>query len=229
MSPPLSAKQREVQRITESLASAIVRQRLPPGARLVEAQIVDALQANRNHVQAALQRLALQQIVEIEPHRGARVAQPTAREAREIFIARQAIEHAILAQITPEALRAGEAAMAAQRVAERAALQGTDRREGARALSEFHRLLAALSGNQVLSDILENLLIRSSLIVALYQRGAGSGCQCEEHEAILTALRRGALAEAQRQMREHLQALAAGLDLHDGTTGAHDLRDALSD
>src|SRR5476649_2678113 len=95
-----TAKQLEVQRIAEILSKAIAQQRLRPGTRLVESQLVDALGANRNHVQVALQRLAMQRIVTIEPNRGAMVSQPTAKEAREVFIARRAIERAIVESIT---------------------------------------------------------------------------------------------------------------------------------
>ena len=82
-----SARQQEIQRIVDALSMAIAQHKLRPGTRLVEAQIVEVLSANRNHVQAALQRLALQHIVTISPNRGAKVARPEAREAREVFIA----------------------------------------------------------------------------------------------------------------------------------------------
>ena len=99
MSGVSSARQQEVQRIVDALSVAIAQHRLKPGVRLVESQIVEALSANRNHVQAALQRLALQKIVTIAPNRGERVARPQAREAREVFIARRAIEGAMLSLI----------------------------------------------------------------------------------------------------------------------------------
>ncbi|MEP4548306.1 MAG: hypothetical protein ABJ000_19165 [Saccharospirillum sp.] len=43
---------------------------------MVEAQLVDSLKANRNHIRSALQRLALRRIVSIQPNRGASIAQP---------------------------------------------------------------------------------------------------------------------------------------------------------
>ena len=77
--PTTTAKQLEVQRIVDVLSKAIAQQRLRPGTRLVESQLVDALSANRNHVQVALQRLAMQRIVTIEPNRRPMAAQPTAQ------------------------------------------------------------------------------------------------------------------------------------------------------
>ncbi|MCU5772086.1 GntR family transcriptional regulator [Erwiniaceae bacterium BAC15a-03b] len=227
MSKIATAKQREVQRIVDALSIAIAQHRLKPGMRLVEAQIVEVLQANRNHVQAALQRMALQHIVTIEPNRGAMVAQPEAREAREVFIARRAIESAIVACITPENMAQYQSEFSAQQQAERVASEQEDRRDIVRELSQFHLLLANVSGNKVLSEILSNLMVRSSLIVALYQRNDIPSCQCAEHAAIITALKAGDSALAQSIMIAHLNELEQQLDLADAAPDQLNLRQAL--
>ncbi|MEI2602359.1 GntR family transcriptional regulator [Erwinia aphidicola] len=227
MSGVSSARQQEVQRIVDALSVAIAQHRLKPGVRLVESQIVEALSANRNHVQAALQRLALQKIVTIAPNRGARVARPQAREAREVFSARRAIEGAMIAAITPEKLACHQAEIDAHMQAEKRAIAGEDRRDIVRELSQFHLLLARISDNQVLIEMLENLMVRSSLIVALYQRNDSPACQCQEHSAVINALKAGEVADAQAMMNEHLLQLEHQLDLDDTPLNALSLRDAL--
>ncbi|WP_426817361.1 GntR family transcriptional regulator [Winslowiella sp. 2C04] len=222
-----TAKQQEVQRIVEALSLAIAQHRLKPGMRLVEAQIVEVLQANRNHVQAALQRMALQHIVSIEPNRGAMVAKPEAREAREIFIARRAIESAIVASITPDRMARAVDEIDAQQHAEKDASERGDRRDIVRELCNFHLLLAKLSGNKVLGEILANLMVRSSLIVALYQRNDTPSCQCAEHGAIISALRADDTDLAQAIMIEHLNQLEQQLDLADAVPEQLNLRQAL--
>ncbi|KOC90631.1 GntR family transcriptional regulator [Winslowiella iniecta] len=222
-----TAKQREVQRIVDALSIAIAQHRLTPGMRLIEAQIVEVLQANRNHVQAALQRMALQHIVTIEPNRGAMVAKPEAREAREIFIARRAIESAIVISITPEAMARAVDEIDAQQQAEKDASDRADRRDIVREFSQFHLLLAKVSGNKVLGEILSNLMVRSSLIVALYQRNDIPSCQCAEHTAIISALKAGDVKQAQAIMIEHLNQLEQQLDLTDSAPQELNLRQAL--
>ncbi|WP_010485028.1 GntR family transcriptional regulator [Pseudomonas sp. S9] len=224
----VSAKQVEVQRIVDVLSKAIAQHRLRPGTRLVEAQIVETLQANRNHVQVALQRLAMQRIVTIEPNRGALVSQPTAKEAREVFAARRAIERAIVESISPRMM-----AEHAQRVSthlsnERCATNATDRRAIVRELSEFHLLLGELSGNSVLSEILANLMVRSSLIVALYQRNDVPSCASDEHQEIITALQQGDTDKAVRVMLEHLDELEGQLALDEQEPEEVNLRQALA-
>ena len=227
--PTTTAKQLEVQRIVDVLSKAIAQQRLRPGTRLVESQLVEALSANRNHVQVALQRLALQRIVTIEPNRGAMVAQPTAKEAREVFIARRAIERAIVECIGPDVIRRHRQRITAHLRGEREAVSSEDRRAVVRELSEFHLILGEISGNDVLSEILSNLMVRSSLIVALYQRNEVPSCQCDEHQAIIDALEAGDNSLAAEIMQEHLDDLEGVLDLDDEAAGEVNLRQALSD
>ncbi|MFJ2484759.1 GntR family transcriptional regulator [Pseudomonas sp. NPDC087639] len=225
----VTAKQLEVQRIVDALYKAIAQHRLPPGTRLIEAQIVETLQANRNHVQVALQRLAMQKVVTIAANRGAMVAQPTAREAKDIFSARRAIERAIVEAITPAVMRKQRQRVASHMNNERKATNDTDRRAIVRELSEFHLMLGELSGNTVLSDILANLMVRSSLIVALYQRNDVPSCASDEHQEIITALEAGDNAKAVKVMIEHLDELEGQLALEESAPEEFNLKQALSD
>jgi DNA-binding GntR family transcriptional regulator len=223
----MTTKQQEVQRILDTLAKAITQHRLRPGQRLIEAQIVEALDANRNHVQVALQRLAMQRIITIEPNRGATVAQPSAEEAREVFATRRCIERGIVEAITPERLAKHRKLIESHMKRERAAIQGSDRQAIVTMLSEYHTLLAKICGNSVLQDIFENLMIRSTLIVALYQRNDVPSCASDEHQQVLDALYAGDTARAVEVMMEHLSELEGQLILEEQEESEVNLADAL--
>ncbi|MDE1165627.1 MAG: GntR family transcriptional regulator [Pseudomonas sp.] len=227
-STTVTAKQLEVQRIVDVLSKAIAQHRLRPGTRLIEAQIVETLHANRNHVQVALQRLAMQRIVTIEPNRGAMVSQPSALEAREVFAARRAIERAIVECITPAMMHKHRERVGQHLTCERHATNATDRREIVRQLSEFHLMLGELCGNRVLSEILDNLMVRSSLIVALYQRNDVPSCASDEHQQIITALEAGDQAKAVAVMLEHLDELENQLALDEQDAPEVNLKEALA-
>ncbi|HBV39084.1 MAG TPA: GntR family transcriptional regulator [Erwinia sp.] len=227
MNKASSSKQQEVQRIVETISDAIAQHRLKPGTRLIEAQIVEVLAANRNHVQSALQRLAMQHIVTIEPHRGAMVAKPEAREAREVFTARRAVETAIIAGITPAQMQRYQPELNAQRQAEKEAIASNNRLDIVRQLSQFHLLLAEISDNRVLSEILTNLTVRSSLIVALYQRNEDPASHSGQHSLIVTALQAGDNRRAQQLMDHHMHELEQELSLDD-VEETPSLRDALA-
>lgn len=215
MSEKLTPKQREVNRVVESLTQAIGQHKLRPGTRLIEAQIVEALQANRNHVQTALQRMASQGIITIEPNYGAMVARPTAKQAREVFIARNAIECAIISCITPEKMAHFAEEITHQQQREHQSFCAKDRRRLVYELGAFHELMARIADNDVLSDILNNLMVLSSLIVMLYQQDITTPCQCDEHSHIISALQAGDSERAQALMKAHLDVLLRQLNLEE--------------
>lgn len=63
-----------------------------PGQRLIESDIIRETQVSRNKVREALQRLATEGLVTIEPFRGASVKSITWDEVRQIYQARMALE-----------------------------------------------------------------------------------------------------------------------------------------
>ncbi|GAB3477028.1 GntR family transcriptional regulator [Marinomonas epiphytica] len=220
-------KKAAVEQIINTLSQAIAQHKLKPGQRLVEAQIVDALKVNRNHVQAALQRLALNRIVTIEPNRGAFVAQPSAQEAKEIFAARRAIERGIVESISAKTIKQNWQRIEAHMVSEKTATEGDDRQIIVAKLSDYHRLLAEICGNQVLKEIFDNLMVRSSLIVALYQRNDIPSCQHHEHQEVIEALQNDDQALAVDIMMQHLHHLESELVLDESQEPELDLAEAL--
>lgn len=213
MAIKLTEKQKEIKRIVYELTRAIAQHKLRPGTRLIESQLVESLSANRNHVQSALQRLALQNIVTIAPNFGAVVSTPSRRDAREIFIARQAIEPAIVALITPEKIVAWSAEILEQQRNERAVIERHDMHDIVYELDKFHLLLARIAGNSVLVNILANLLARSALVMMLYRQSEVIFSHYDEHKEIVDALLKDDIERAQKLMRKHLIELQTYLDI----------------
>jgi DNA-binding GntR family transcriptional regulator len=91
-------------------------------------------------------------------------------------------------------------------------------------LGDFHVLLAQVVGNQVLTEILEELVARSSLITMLYQSVRDAACSSDEHVAFLQAARAGDAQKAVALMQDHLGHVEAALRFDGGgETAAIDL------
>jgi DNA-binding GntR family transcriptional regulator len=162
-------------------------------------------------VRKALQRLAHDHIIELRPNRGAVVASPSPGEARDIFAARRALEREIVPLVirnaTPASLRAIRAALESE---EAARLSG-DRTAWIRLGGEFHLLLAELSGNSVLQRFMTELVLRCSLIIALYEHPGAPMCGNHEHGALLKLIEQGKAAEASALIEHHLVEIEARL------------------
>eukprot|EP01031_Cornospumella_fuschlensis_P003229 gene3229-4017_t len=78
------------------MVATILDHRLPPGTKLIEEKLATAFGVSRTRIRPVLVRLANEQIVTLTPNRGATVAQPTEKEAREVFEVRRMIEPTLI-------------------------------------------------------------------------------------------------------------------------------------
>ncbi|HWV10987.1 MAG TPA: GntR family transcriptional regulator, partial [Pseudomonas sp.] len=195
---------REVQRVYSAIYDAIVEQRLPPGTRLTELNLVEVFQANRNHIRSALRDLAHLKLVRLEMNRGAFVEEPTPQQAREVFAARRVIEKALVEEACKRMRAQDRHAIQQHLEAELALGHDPAKPEFVRLSGDFHRLLARIASNATLGDMLEGLIARSSLIIALYENHNGVRCSHNEHQALAEALLSGDVQHATCCMEEHL-------------------------
>lgn len=214
---------REIQRIYGAIYDAIVEQRLPPGTRLTELNLVEVFGANRNHIRSALRELAHLKLVRLEMNRGAFVEEPTPEQAREVFAARRIIEKALIEEAGRRMRPADRKAIRAHIEAERSLGNDPAKPEFIRLSGEFHRLLAKIAGNHTLGEMLEVLIARSSLIIALYENHSGIQCSHNEHESLAQTLLAGETAKAVASMEEHLLNIERRLNLTPPENGEIDL------
>lgn len=202
--------------IRESLRNAIIDRRLAPGTKLSEAEVGALFDVSRTVARAALQILAFEGLVKTERNRGAFVSTPSPEEARQIFASRRLIEPGIIAaaveRITPADIVRFQHHLVeeAQYMNERGPAA---RRAEIKASGDFHLMLAALSGNVILQRFMDELVARSSLVVALYGRSGVSSCGHNEHLAILELVAKGDAKGASDLMLHHLDHIEADLDL----------------
>ena len=204
--------------ITESITGAIVERRLMPGTRLVEQQIADVFSVSRTIVRQALNQLSRDRLVTLEPARGAFVAKPSVQEARQVFEVRAMLEAAMVRQLCAVITDAQIADLRNHMRAEAQAVARTDVSGRTRLLADFHVVLARMLGNQVLAELLEDLLTRSSLIALMYQSSHSAEHSQEEHVAIVDALEKRDARAAVRLLESHLGNVERNLRLNPRVT-----------
>jgi DNA-binding GntR family transcriptional regulator len=201
----------------------IARQQLPPGTRLREDEIRQIFNVSRARIRNVFSRLAFAGVVTLEPNRGASVARPSVKEAREIFVARRTIEGTITRDVAARMTRRDEVQLRAHIALEVDAEMRRDRAEMIRLSGEFHLRLAEIGGNSVLTKFLTELVTRESLVIAAYETPGRPSCSNHEHSRILDALVRRDADAAYAIMMEHLDAIESRLDLDRKATPAIDL------
>jgi DNA-binding GntR family transcriptional regulator len=213
--------------IAGRLAIAIHEHRLAPGTKLIEDEVADIFGVSRTVVRAALQKLAHDRLVTIQRNRGASVAEPTIREAREVFEARALLEprtaNSAAMRVTP-----GDLARLNQHIVEEhAALHAGDLGRALRLSGLFHIEIARIADQDTIYGFITQLVARSSLVIALYWQRRTALCESHAHHALLRALSDRDGAQAEDLMKGHLLDLVSSLDLRQKPAGQKSLRDAL--
>lgn len=224
----LKPKASQAEQVAQALARAIHEHRLPPGAKLGEDELAEVYGVSRTIVRAALQGLSHQRLVELRRNKGAFVAQPSVREAREVFEARALLEPRT-ARSAAERITDNELILLQDQIdEEHAALAEGDAGRALFLSGQFHIEIARIADQATIQAFISELVSRSSLIIALYWQRRTALCESHAHEALMEALRtrNGGLAE--ELMKGHLLDLVTSLDLRNVKPMPNNLREALA-
>lgn len=201
------------QPIYEGLRDAIVSHRLAPGTKLPEDELAAIYSVSRTVVRAALQAVAHDRLVDLKPNRGAFVAKPTKKEAREVFEARALVEPKTAALAAAAAKPADVARLRSHLTAEHEALKAGRDGDAIMLSARFHVDIAEIADHSVLTAFVRDLVSHSSLIIALYWQRRDTTCESHAHHALVDAIERHDSESAAALMRSHMVDLLSGLDL----------------
>ncbi|MQQ09655.1 FCD domain-containing protein [Epibacterium sp. SM1979] len=216
-----------VEAIVAEMTDAIHEHRIQPGAKLREDELGDIFNVSRTLVRQALHKLEHSGLVTIQRNRGAFVAKPSIKEAREVFEARALLE--------PQTARAAAERASAQDIEclekhiedEHAAIHRNEMGLALKLSGDFHLEIARIADQDTIEAFLRQLISRSSLVIALYWRRRNAICESHAHHALIDALRDGDCNSAEELMKGHLLDIFSQLDLRDRPDGAASLKEAL--
>jgi DNA-binding GntR family transcriptional regulator len=213
--------------IYRALRHAIIEQALEPGAKLPEDAIGERFGASRTIVRSALGQLAAEGLVELRRNRGAAVATPAWEEARDTFDVRVGLERLVVARLAGRLTR-DEIKTLEEHVDQEERARGNNEPLSIRLATEFHILLAKMTGSPVLARYVSEVSSRCGLILALFSRPHSSECAVNEHRAIMAALAAGDAKRASALMDEHLEAVASRALIVARPSKSRDLKDILA-
>lgn len=213
--------------IAGRLALAIHEHRLAPGTKLNEDEVGEVYGVSRTIVRAAFQRLAHDRLVTLRRNRGAFVAQPTTREAREVFEARALLEPRTARSAAERATPADIARLQGLIDEEHRAVAAGNAGLALRQSGLFHLEIARIADQDTIAAFIDQLVARSSLILALYWQRRAALCESHAHHALLRALAEQDGDRAEELMKGHLLDLVSSLDLRNRPSAPRSLREAL--
>lgn len=197
--PPLHEK------VESQIREMIVRGLVEPGERLVEAKLCSQLKISRTPLREALKVLASEELVEIFPHRGARVALMNIEQSRQLFEAIAAIESAAAelatARMTDDELNC----LVEMNEEMKQYARENDIKSYFDLNTLIHKSIISYSRNSVLLNTYEVLVSRVSR--GRYRALGSPGRLAEairEHDAVIEAFRRRDSSAAAMAWKVHL-------------------------
>jgi DNA-binding GntR family transcriptional regulator len=192
------------ERVYVELRERIIEAQYPAGMRLVEREIAEELRVSRVPVREAMQRLASEGFLTVQPRRGSIVAEFGAEEAAHLFDIRENLEglaaRLVAREADPAQLRDLEKLLErARRATESGRL-----RTLVSLNADFHRRIVELSGNPLLVDVMAPLDSRLRRLFRLTSAQSDGEPMCGAHERLFAAIRSGDEALAEELARAHV-------------------------
>ena len=206
---PTRSAEDAVARVVAHIQTSIAEGRLAPGARLVEAQLTQALGTSRGPVREALRRLAAEGTVAIERHKGASIRKLTRADVTALYEVREVLEGLAARRAAGAALSKRRAIAAAfASLAQAAKLR--DAARYAEANKRFHEAILAAAEHPSLPELVGRLrlpILRVQFRILLQNETIDRSQT--DHARIMAAIEAGDGAKAEAAMRRHIAGAAA--------------------
>ena len=193
--------------ICEALRQAIIEQALKPGMKLPEDTLGERFGVSRTIARQALAQLVAEGLVEHKRNRGAEVATPSWEEARDLFDLRLSLERVVVRRLAGN-LKPEQVKLLKRHIAQEPGARNTREAISVRLATEFHTVLAEMTGSPVITRYVQEICRRCGLTLTLYARPHSSDCAINEHIAIVDALAKGDADAAVKLMEHHLECVA---------------------
>ena len=216
-----------ISQICNALRQAIIEQALKPGTKLPEDTLGETFGVGRTIARQAIAQLTSEGLVEHRRNKGAVVATPSWEEARDLFDLRISLEKLVVSRLVGH-LSSEQIASLRRHIADERAAAGNDEAISVRLATEFHTILAEMTGSPVIQRYVQEICRRCGLTLTLYARPHSSDCAISEHIEIIDALEQGNAAAASKLMHRHLEDVANRALISPATHRAPELSDVLA-
>ena len=187
---PIERHQTLREKILETIRDAILKGTLKPGERVSEPELAERFGISRTPIREAFRQLESEGYLEVMPRKGAVVASLSERDVVEFYSIKSILEgHA--ARIAAERMseRDLERLEAINAKLEQIATEG-DIKTFFRVHNEFHELFIKASGNDKLTELINQLVLKfNRLRLASLAQPGRMAISVQEHRKIIEAFR----------------------------------------
>lgn len=196
------------QMVVDQLRSEILSGKLPPGARVVQAEVARRMGVSTTPVREALRELASRRLLDLQPHHEVKVHTPTEQELVEVYEMRLLLEPAVITKVIDKSaddeLRSAESFL---KKMEHAA----DAAEWLHLARQFHTFIDGLARSPELVRMVSQLRDRSVHYTAVRLRSTPHRAEHRnaQHRALLEACLDRDRKRAIATVKQHVESTVA--------------------
>lgn len=189
-----------------TIKEAMLAKKLERDVMYTEAALTGELGISRTPVREALIHLASRGLITYFPRKGFKIKLLTEKDVRNLFELRLVLELAVIRHITPGLTKQALAKIERVRAKYQQVVQKNDPVESIHANMAFHACLAGLTDNTYLINALDEIGDQINLAsVRSLEVDSRTHEALEEHERIVTELKRQSLSGALREIEAHIR------------------------
>ena len=199
--------------VYEELRLLIMTGQIKPGTRMMEIELAESMGVSRTPVREAIRQLEKDNLVTIEPRKGAYVSDISAEDFDSMMIVREPLEGlaTYLATINMSDEELTEVRRAAD-ACEKAIASGTQE-ELTKADTHFHNVITQGSGNTYLINLCQDLQEKVTRFRYIYFKSSKRAEEIvNEHKLIVDAMEKRDAEEARGYSIEHINNLRKSID-----------------
>jgi len=208
--PTVARPQRLSEHVYNSLSEAIVEGKLPPGERLRETKMAEALGVSRTPVREAFVRLKQQRLLSSDASGAYYVAEWDRQTLWEIATLRAALE-SLAFSLAPQNLSPEDFNYLEEIIRQMGEMdadpESSDYKRMAQFDFQFHAYIWARTGHDLLEQALENIKPQAHFYMYL-TRQSGQTDYAERHRILIEFLRHGDRSQVNEIMLDHIIARA---------------------
>ncbi|WP_407177376.1 GntR family transcriptional regulator [Bradyrhizobium sp. STM 3562] len=207
-----SGRESKVDRVYRALKQAIVSGGLAPETPIDKNEWCARFEVSRLSITSAINHLAFEGLVVIEPQRGSYVARMHLADVKQWMLMRRALEMEVVASCATSLSEEGLAKLAQNLAYQRAGLASGDLQGFHELDTRFHRQMAESLGLARISEVLDPIRTHLERVRRTLLPEPGRMQETfAEHEAIYQAIAAHDGNRARREMASHLDRVAAEL------------------
>lgn len=190
-----------VGRIREMIRKGILKE----GDKIVEKALCEQMGVSRTPLREALRLLSAEGLIQLVPNRGARVAQPSLKDIREMFQVMSILEGACARQCAEKLTEKGLRKLEELHEKLEKHAKEKDYEKYVLVNHRYHTLVQELAGNKILSEVINGL--RQKILLHRYRQILMPNRleqSMQEHRDLQEAFRTKEPEAAERLMKHHL-------------------------